>query len=201
MSIMEGTEKILLFRGRFRTLLTVAVAAMATVGLSVSPAHAALPVGQDVIISNYASNWYLSTDHQTVGEGQRVQIWDRDPMANNGAGSIWRLTPRTDGSYSISPSEPYGRTPRFCLSNEKDPNRSGEGAVWVRRCADADSRQSWWIGETSSRSYIHTIIPANDPGYALGPHRGMAAADVHVNVTRRQGGTSATVQMWKINPA
>jgi hypothetical protein len=73
--------------------------------------------------------------------------------------------------------------------------------VWVRRCAGADSRQSWWIGETSSRSYIHTIVPANDPDYALGPHRGLAAADVHVNVTRRQGGTPATVQMWKTNPA
>ncbi|WP_069817087.1 RICIN domain-containing protein [Streptomyces sp. TP-A0874] len=189
------------FRGTLRVLLTAVLAALTTAGLSLSPAYAAVPVGQDVIISGYASNWYLSTDFQTVAEGQRVQIWDRDPMANNGAGSVWRLSPRGDGSYSISPSEPYGSNPRFCLSNEKAPNSSGEGAVWVRRCNSSDSRQAWWISETSSRSYVHTIVPVNDTDYALGPYRGLPAADTYVNVTRQWGGTPSTVQMWKINPA
>ncbi|HEX5566298.1 MAG TPA: hypothetical protein VFY14_05075, partial [Streptomyces sp.] len=188
------------FRSTLRVLLTAALAALTTVGMSPAPAHAAVPTGQDVIISNYASNWYLSTDHQSVAEGQRVQIWDADPMANNGAGGIWRLSPRGDGSHSISPSEPYGSSPRFCLSNEKAPNSNGEGAVWVRRCNSGDARQAWWINETSSRSYVHTIVPVNNPDYALGPYRGLSAADVYVNVTRQWGGTPATAQMWKINP-
>jgi hypothetical protein len=189
----------MLLRRRLRVLLAAGVAALAVTGASATPAQAAPPTGQDVIISNYVSNWYLSTDHQSVAPGQRVQIWDRDPMVRDGAGSVWRLSPRGDGTYSISPSEPYGANSRYCLSNEK--TGSGEGAVWVRDCDSGDQRQSWIVRETSSRSYIHTIEPAGNRDYALGPHRGNAAADTYVNVTRQQGGTPAAAQMWKINPA
>lgn len=186
-------------RRRIRTVLTAGGAALVLAGVSAPPAQAAPPTGRDVIISNYVSNWYLSTDNQRVTPNQRVQIWDRDPMARNGAGGVWRITPRGDGTYSISPSEPYGSTAQYCLSDEKG-DRNGEGPVWVRTCNSADSRQAWRIRETSSNSYIHTITPVNHPGYALGPYRAQAESDTYVNVTRKFGRTPAAAQMWKINP-
>jgi hypothetical protein len=186
-------------RRRLRALLAAGGTALIVTGMSASPAQAAPPTGRNVIISNYVSNWYLSTDNQHVTPNQRVQIWDRDPMANNGAGSIWRLTQRADGTYSISPSEPYGDSAQYCLSNEK-ADGSGEGAVWVRKCDSGDSRQSWRIRETSSNSYVHTIVPVSNRNYALGPHRGQSASDTYVNVTRQFGDTPAAAQMWKINP-
>ncbi|RAJ71317.1 hypothetical protein K378_00135 [Streptomyces sp. Amel2xB2] len=185
---------------RLRALVAAGGAALVFTGVSASPAQAAPPTGRDVIISNYASNWYLSTDYQTVAHGQRTQIWDRDPMANNGAGSVWRISPRGDGTYSISPSEPFGAGSRYCLSDEKGTGE-GEGAVWVRDCDSGDARQSWLIEETSSRSYVHTIVPAGHRDYALGPYRAQSASDTYVNVTRKFGRTPATAQMWKINYA
>lgn len=185
-------------RRRLRTLLTAGGAALILTGISAPPAQAAPPTGQNVIISNYVSNWYLSTNNQRVKPDQRIQIWNRDPMAHNGEGSVWRLTHRGDGTYSISPSAPYGGSARYCLTNEKG-DRRGEGPVRVRDCDSGDARQAWRVRETSSNSYVHTIVPVNNPDYALGPHNAQAESDTYVNVTRKFGRTPAAAQMWKIN--
>ncbi|MFE9749834.1 hypothetical protein ACFYOT_33395 [Saccharothrix saharensis] len=171
-----------------------------------------IPLNRTAYISNYTSNWYLSTDGQSETPNQAVQIWNHDPMVNGGKGSRWRISRLTTGpageAYRIDLVDSDGKS-TVCLSARKSKddsdesnspaNQGGQGIVTVQTIAADDSYQAWRIVPVRADQPLFEISPVRFPEYTLGGQNGSAAHDTLVRMTRKwASGTVAAVQTWII---
>jgi hypothetical protein len=169
-----------------------------------------IPLNRTTCISNYSSNWYLSTDGQGERPNQGVQIWNHDPMLNDGKGARWRISQLTTGSagdaYRVDLVDSDGKS-TVCLSARKSTddsdesnspaNQGGQGVVTVQTIAPDDVYQAWRIVPVRADQPLFEISPVRFPEYALGGQQGFAAHDTLVRMTRKwAGGTPAAVQTW-----
>ena len=173
-----------------------------------------VPADLVVHIGNYDSNWYLSTDGQGETPDQLVQIWNRDPLAEGGRGSLWRITPvsgapsERDTTYRITLVNLGGDT-TVCLSarrsrgeDDNDPaHQGGQGLVTAQTIAPDDPYQLWHVVPVDAEHPVFEISPVPFPSYALGGQNGFAALDTLVRLTRKWGGGAvAAVQSWIVTP-
>ncbi len=170
---------------RIKSAVLTAVFATVPLAAVQTPASAApgtFPVDENVVISNAVSGNYLSTDGQNENPNQDVEVWDRDPMAHDGSGAVWRIKRTSGGHYRIQ-TAPVRKAVPVCLSANE--NRPTSGNARVRTCNSQDSSQDWKI-VAKPQAYDapptgeFRIVPADHRHHSLAPVDARTNPRVHL---------------------